>query len=74
MSFWSWLTGVMQPSLFKTRARLLILGIDGAGKTTLMRRLGDDHGRLYSVATPPRPVEKIRIGNVEYATFDLGGH
>ena len=59
--------------IFKKNARILFLGLDNAGKTTLLHLLKDD--RL--IAHPPtfQPnMEEFTIGNVNIKAWDLGGH
>ncbi len=68
--FWSILDYL---GFFKRKAKILFLGLDNAGKTTLLHMLKDD--RL--VASPPtfQPnMEELALGNLQLQAWDLGGH
>ncbi|KAI5189233.1 GTP-binding protein SAR1 [Nematocida minor] len=59
--------------LFGKETNILFLGIDNAGKTTLLLRLKTD--TIHTVA-PTRSVreETLQIGNMKVTINDLGGH
>jgi GTP-binding protein SAR1 len=66
-SFLAWL------GIFRKQARLVFLGLDNAGKSTLLHRLST--GRLAQPSPTAQPQsDEFRVGNTTCHTFDLGGH
>jgi len=75
MSFlWNWVFKALNyVGLANKDATILFLGLDNAGKTTLLRMLRDNK---VEVNEPTRHAcsEELIMGGVKFSTYDLGGH
>eukprot|EP00011_Vannellida_sp_DIVA3-517-6-12_P015217 CAMPEP_0114634722 /NCGR_PEP_ID=MMETSP0168-20121206/16120_1 /TAXON_ID=95228 ORGANISM="Vannella sp., Strain DIVA3 517/6/12" /NCGR_SAMPLE_ID=MMETSP0168 /ASSEMBLY_ACC=CAM_ASM_000044 /LENGTH=189 /DNA_ID=CAMNT_0001846419 /DNA_START=27 /DNA_END=596 /DNA_ORIENTATION=+ len=74
MSFFDWFWDLFYAmGFFKKNATVLLLGLDNAGKTTLLHRLKTGKVHLF---TPTQRAQEadIELGRVRFKTWDLGGH
>mgnify|MGYP001209508744 CR=1 FL=1 len=74
MLVFKWFKDVLYSlGLFKKDAKIVFLGLDNAGKSTLLYRLKDGHMKQLP-PTIHAHAEELTLGKVNFKAYDLGGH
>jgi GTP-binding protein SAR1 len=58
---------------FQKNANIIFLGLDNAGKTTMLYMLQQDKFTQTDSTIHPHQAE-VTIGNIRFNSYDLGGH
>ncbi|XP_059177297.1 GTP-binding protein SAR1-like isoform X2 [Physella acuta] len=74
MFLWDYFSSILNFLGFGRKAgKLILLGLDNAGKTTLLGVLKEGH-IIQPVPTLHPTSEELSMGGMKFTTFDLGGH
>ncbi|CAL5978486.1 GTP-binding_protein Sar1 [Hexamita inflata] len=74
MGFFDWIwKSLSYLGLYKKKASIVFLGLDNAGKSTLLAMLKNQ--ATAAIAPTQHPTSQVlEIGSIKFKTYDLGGH
>jgi small GTP-binding protein len=73
MFLWDWFSGVLNfLGLWRKSGKLLFLGLDNAGKTTILYRLNLNE-TIVTMPTVGFNVERVKYKKIEFTVWDIGG-
>jgi GTP-binding protein SAR1 len=70
---WGWVDWFWHSLIRGRKAKILFLGLDNAGKTTLLHLLHDGHIHQHQ-PTGHATSEEMQLGNLRITVIDMGGH
>lgn len=74
MGWFSWFWDMMRYLGFTNKTgKILFLGLDNAGKTTLLGKLATDQIHTHRPTYHPN-IEELQLGGIKLKTIDMGGH
>lgn len=74
MGWFDWLWNILDKlHLSNKTGKILFLGLDNAGKTTLLHQLAYDKIRVHRPTFNPN-VEELSLNGIKVKTIDMGGH
>lgn len=74
MGLFDWFFGLLGAlGLYEKKASILFLGLDNAGKTTLLRLMAGDHLAVHAPTVHPTN-DEITVNGLKIKAFDVGGH
>ncbi|XP_021344599.1 GTP-binding protein SAR1-like, partial [Mizuhopecten yessoensis] len=73
MFLWDWMQSVLQFFGFNRTAKIMIVGLDNAGKSTLLTMLKTGRAVQFPPTGQAR-CEEMTIGGLTIQAYDLGGH